>query len=89
MEPDFVKDAMWGSAEETFSTMVPLPIEKTDQPGDDLDSETSLTCTITFSGQILGGFSIQCPLAAADQMAKAMMMMEPDETIPEQEICDR
>ena len=88
IEQDLMKDIMWESAKEVFETMISLPLENVDSQEDEPDCSASLMCTITFSGQIQGGLSVQCPTSSAEQMGKAMLMMEPDEAMQEAEVSD-
>ncbi len=88
IEQDLMKDIMWESAKEAFETMISLPLENIDSQDQEPDCSASLICTITFSGQIQGSFSVQCPVSSAEQMGKAMLMMDADEAMQEAEVSD-
>ena len=59
---DLIKDSIWESTKETFETMVFLPVEEVDVQNDPAASTASLICTITFTGQLQGVFSVLCCL---------------------------
>ena len=84
---DLIENAIWESTKETFETMIFLPIEKPDEQNG-LESCSSFICTITFTGQIQGAFSILCGIEGVEKIAKAMLMIEGDESIEEADICD-
>ncbi len=83
-----IQDIVWDSASEAFTTMVPLPIERTDSAAEPSTSTQSLICTITFTGTLQGFFSVLCSCESVERMARAMLMMEPDDPLEEAEICD-
>ncbi len=82
------KEYIWESTSEAFETMVFLPIEKVDDPGSELDPSSSLICTITFTGQLDGSFSMLCHAKTAEQIARGMLMCEPEDAIEDAEIYD-
>ncbi len=83
-----IKEYMWESTKNTFETMVFLPIENVDDQDDGLDSSLSLICTITFTGQLEGSFSLLCHAETAEQMARGMLMAEPEDAIEDAETYD-
>lgn len=85
IDQDLIKNSIWESTKETFDTMIFLPVEKTDEQG---ESSTSLICTITFTGEIQGAFSILCGLEGVQKIAKAMLMIEGDDPVEEADSCD-
>ena len=83
-----LKDIMWESISETFETMISLPLEKVADQDTDSESSTSLVASITFTGPWQGCFFMRCSAEGAEQIAKAMLMSEDDQPLPEAEICD-
>ncbi|MHC5061041.1 MAG: chemotaxis protein CheX [Planctomycetota bacterium] len=83
-----IKEYIWESTSEAFETMVFLPIEKVDGPDEGLDPALSLICTITFTGQLEGSFSMLCHAETAEQIARGMLMSEPEDPIEDAEIND-
>ena len=87
VDQDLIKNSIWESTKETFETMIFLPVEKTD--GQDAPSASvSLICTITFTGQLQGAFSILCGLEGVEKIARAMLMIEDDNPMEVPDICD-
>ena len=84
---DLIKDSIWESTKETFETMIFLPVEKADGQ-DDPAASTSLICTITFTGRMQGAFSILCCIEGAEKIARAMLMIEGNDSMKESDICD-
>ena len=82
------KEYIWESTSEAFETMVFLPIEKVDEPDEGLDPALSLICTITFTGQLDGSFSMLCHAETAEKIAPGMLMSEPEDAIEDAEIYD-
>ncbi len=83
-----LQEIMWESVNETFETMISLPLEKLAQQNEDPESSTSLVASITFTGPWQGAFFMRCSAEGAEQIAKAMLMIEGDEPLAEAEICD-
>ena len=81
-----VSDIIWESTKEIFETMIFLPVEKPETSEIEISS-TSLICTITFTGQIQGSFSILCSLEVVEKIARAMLMIEED-PLDDSEISD-
>lgn len=88
IEPDLVKTAIWESTKETFETMISLPVEMTEETVEESDPDSSVVCTITFTGPLLGVFALRCSMECAEQMAKTMLMAEPDQNIEQAEVFD-
>lgn len=86
MATDVIKDIMWDSAKEAFEKMIFLPVETTEKTLE--ESSKTLCGTITFTGQVLGSFSILCRTEGAEKIARAMLMMEPDDPVTETDVCD-
>ena len=85
---ELISTSVWESASEAFQTMIFLPIEKLEDDSQKVDSETSLICSITFMGPFQGVLAINCALATAEKVARAMLMMEPDDELTESDTCD-
>lgn len=87
VQQDVICNCIWESAKETFETMIFLPIEQADgtigQP-----ETTSLIGTITFTGSVQGSFSILCRMEGAEKIARAMLMLEPDDALEEADLGD-
>ncbi len=82
-----LKEHVWDSVKEIFKTMINLPVERVD--GDvELEATQSMVCVITFGGQMEGSFSACCAKACAEKIAKAMLMLGPDDPLSEAESCD-
>jgi len=87
VDQDLIKNFIWESTKETFETMIFLPVEKADGQ-DNSATSASLICTITFTGQIQGTFSILCGLEGVEKIARAMLMIEGDDPMEVPDICD-
>ena len=87
VDRDLIKSSIWESTKETFETMIFLPVEKNDEQNN-LAASTSLICTITFTGQMQGAFSILCGLEGVEKIARAMLMIEGDDPMEVPDICD-
>lgn len=83
-----LQDIMWESVNETFETMIFLPLEKAADSAAETDSATSLVASITFTGPWQGCFFMRCSAEGAEQVARAMLMSEDDQPLPDAEICD-
>ena len=83
-----LKDSMWGSIKETFETMISLPIENLDTETEHGKLISPVICTITFTNSASGSLSILCAYKTAEKIAKAMLMMEPQENIDETGVHD-
>ena len=83
-----LKNYILESAKEVFETMVFLPLEEIEQRQDKPDPSTSLICSITFTGQLRGCFSMRCYPEGAERIAKSMLMAEPGDLMKETEIYD-
>ncbi len=82
-----LKDHLWDSVKETFGTMIALPVERVE--GDvELEATQSMVCVITFTGPLEGSFSACCAKVCAEKIGKAMLMLGPDDSLSEGEICD-
>lgn len=88
IDHDLIKSFMWESTDETFGTMISLPIEKVDEEDVKLDPSVSLICTITFTGPLMGVFAVQCSAVTAESIARVMLMSDPDDVLNETEISD-
>ncbi len=83
-----IVDFIWDSTKEAFETMIPLPVERKNEQHNSTQISSSLICTITFTGQIQGTFSVLCSAEGVEKMARAMLMMEPEDLLDDDEICD-
>ena len=88
MADSALKNIMLESAKEVFETMIFLPLEETAEQDEEIEQSKSLICSITFTGRRQGCFLAQCRMESAEQIAKGMLMMEPGESVKENEICD-
>ena len=89
LETELVTNSIWESAKEAFETMIFLPIENTNGQSDPEQSDaTSLIGTITFTGQVQGSFSILAPMLGVEKIARAMLMMEPEDPMEGSDMCD-
>lgn len=84
---DSIKNSIWESTKETFETMVFLPVEQGDGQ-ENAEASESLICTITFTGQMEGAFSVLCGLECAEKIARGMLMMEGDDPVEQADVCD-
>lgn len=87
IEETLLQDHVWESAKEAFETMISLPIERTDDTVQ-LDASQLIICIITFGGALEGAFSARCTIGCAEKIARAMLMMGPDDELSEPETCD-
>ena len=81
------EEVIWESTKSIFETMIFLPIEKTQQQLS-TDQETSVTCSITFTGQLQGCFFVQCSMASAEVIAKSMLIDKSDTKLDDPEVLD-
>ncbi len=87
VQQEVIHNCIWDSVKETFETMIFLPIDQADAPSDQPET-SSLIGTITFTGSVQGSFSILCRMEGADKIARAMLMLEPDDTLEKADMCD-
>ena len=87
VDQGLIRNSIWESTKETFETMIFLPVEQADGQ-DNPATSTSLICTITFTGQMQGSFSILCCVGGMEKVARAMLMIEGNDSIEESDICD-
>lgn len=71
IDNSLLEKGLWESAEEAFSTMVNLPILRSEH------SETAiLVGSISFTGQAKGAIYVECAPGAGEKIARSMLMME-------------
>ena len=85
---ELISTSLWESASEAFQTMIFLPIEKLEDDSQKVGSDGSLICSITFTGPLQGVVAINSSTATAEKVARAMLMMEPDDELTESDTCD-
>ena len=85
---ELISNSVWEGASEAFQTMIFLPIERLEDDSQKVDSESSLICSITFTGPFQGVVAINCSMVTAEKIARAMLMMEPDDELTESDTCD-
>jgi len=88
IDEGLVKNSIQESAKEAFETMIFLPFEETGEGNTQTGDSDLLVCSITFTGQLLGCFLVQCDKTCAEKIAKSMLMTEGDDPLAETEICD-
>ena len=88
IDEGLAKNSILESAKEAFETMIFLPFEETGEDETQTDDSDLLVCSITFTGQLLGCFLVQCDKTCAEKIAKGMLMIEGDDPLAETEICD-
>jgi len=81
-------DHLWQSVTETFETMVPLPVERLDDPEPAEYNGLLWSSTITFTGDLQGCLTLLCSAGCAKKMARAMLMMDQDDPVEEAELKD-
>lgn len=87
IEQSVLQEHTWESAKETFETMICLPIERTEEDIA-LDASQLIICIITYSGSMEGAFTARCTTECASKIARAMLMLEPDDPLEDPDICD-
>ena len=71
IDNSLLEKSLWESAEEAFSTMVNLPILRSEH------SETANRVgSISFTGPAKGAIYVECGAGAGEKIARAMLMME-------------
>jgi chemotaxis protein CheX len=71
IDNSLLEKGLWDSAEEAFSTMVNLPIRRSEH------TETAnLVGSITFTGPVKGAIYVECAPGAGETIARSMLMME-------------
>jgi CheY-specific phosphatase CheX len=83
-----LEECLWESAKESFATMIMMPIEKSEDFEAEFDGVQTLIGSITFSDALQGAVMIKCCNKSAENIAKNMLMMEPDEPIEASEVQD-
>ena len=83
-----LEECLWESAKESFATMIMMPIEKTEDFDAEFEDMQAVVGSITFSDALQGAVIIKCCSKSAENIAKNMLMMEPDEAIEMSEVQD-
>jgi CheY-specific phosphatase CheX len=83
-----LEECLWESAKESFATMIMMPIERAEDFDAEFDGVQTVVGSITFSDALQGAVIIKCCSESAENIAKNMLMMEPDEAIEASEVQD-
>jgi chemotaxis protein CheX len=71
IDNSLLEKGLWESAEEAFSTMVNLPILRSEHR-----ETATLVGSITFTGLVKGAIYVECTGGAGEKIARSMLMME-------------
>jgi len=83
IDNSLLEKRLWESAEEAFSTMVNLPIGRSEH------TETAnLVGSITFTGPAKGVIYVECAPGAGEKIARSMLMMEESDALEESAVKD-
>ncbi|HHI78708.1 MAG TPA: chemotaxis protein CheX [Planctomycetes bacterium] len=74
---------------EIFQTMIPLPLEKKGGKNGVHPAEgTEMLAILGFTGTATGSISVSTTRECAKKITAALLMMDPDEEIPEEDVAD-
>lgn len=83
-----LRECLWSSVSEAFDTMISLPLERVEEQDTIQYNGLLLAATITFTGHIKGSLILLCSAGCAKKIARAMLMLEEDQPIEENEMND-
>ncbi|NLH17390.1 MAG: chemotaxis protein CheX [Phycisphaerae bacterium] len=78
-----LEKGLWESAQEAFSTMVNLPIQRADHS--DLANRVG---SITFTGPVKGVIYVECAGQAGEKITRSMLMMDESEPLESSAVQD-
>jgi chemotaxis protein CheX len=82
-----LEEVMLNAAREVFESMVFMPLERSTDSAPD-SGDMAFLATITFTGDLEGGFSISCPHSSTQAVAASMLCLTPGEPLGEAEMTD-
>ena len=82
-----LNDTVIDAAREVFETMIFMDVETNNEPCP-ATTGTALLGSITFKGCLEGCLAVCVSQSCAERIAKNMLGMEPEETLPINETCD-
>ncbi len=71
IDNSLLEKGLWESAEEAFSTMVNLPIIRSEHT-----DTANMVGSISFTGPVKGVIYVECAPGAGEKIARSMLMME-------------
>jgi chemotaxis protein CheX len=83
IDNSLLEKGLWESAEEAFSTMVNLPIGRSEHT-----EAANLVGSITFTGPVKGAIYVECAPGAGEKIARSMLMMEESDPLEESAVKD-
>ncbi len=83
-----LEEALWQSAKESFETMIMLPIERSENVEQEIETSKSIVSSIAYTGSIKGAVTIICDSQSADKVARSMLMMTPEDELATEDIHD-
>ncbi len=88
MQTTQLSEHLWQSVLEAFETMIPLPIQRADDPDPAPYDGLLWAGSITFTGDLRGCLTLLCSAGCGKKMARAMLMLEESEPVDEAELKD-
>ena len=83
-----LSEQLWQSVSDAFETMIPLPIQRIDDPEPPGYDGLLWAGSITFTGDLRGCLTLLCSAGCGKKMARAMLMIDESETVEEAELKD-
>lgn len=83
-----LEEALWQSAKESFETMIMLPIERSEEINQEIETSKSIIASIAYQGPIKGAVTIKCDCQSADKVARSMLMMTEEDELAAEDIHD-
>ena len=83
-----MEKALWQSAKESFETMIMLPIERSEEAENQVETSKSIIASIAYVGPIKGAVTIKCNSQSAAKIARSMLMMTDEDELTVEDIHD-
>lgn len=83
-----LEESLWQSAKESFETMIMVPIERSEEVEQEIETSKSVIASIAYTGPIKGAVTIKCDCESADKIARSMLMMTDEEELATEDIHD-
>ncbi|HEV57201.1 MAG TPA: chemotaxis protein CheX [Phycisphaerales bacterium] len=88
MQTTQLSEHLWQSVLETFETMIPLPLQRVDDPKPAPSDGPLWAGSITFTGDLRGCLTLLCSADCGEKMARTMLMLEDSEPVDEADLKD-
>lgn len=83
-----LEEALWQSAKESFETMIMLPIERSEEAENQVETSKSVIASIAYVGPIKGAVTIKCDCQSAAKVTRSMLMMTDEDELATEDIHD-